>query len=422
MEKTIGRISASSAITEIETPASKSVLNRALVLAATAKGRVDILCGPLCEDTRALLGCLNALGINTQTYADGIRIEGCGGNIPNANARLDVKSAGTAARFLPALLAFCGGTYEFSASEQMQKRPMEFLRTLERLGATVEYFREREKFPFRLRSEGATKDEAEVNTDVSTQYASALLLAASAAAKPFTLRLTGARTEGSYIDMTLSLLKSFGADFFRKGNAITVSPVRVSPDKFEVESDVSGACYFAAIALLCSRKVLLKRIRREGLQGDGKFLDLLAQKGLKLQDTQAGLLADGTRAGAFTGFECDFTDFSDQTLTAAALAPFASSPSRLKNVGHTRFQECDRLTAAGNNINALGGRAYVDGNDLVVSPVPLTGGTVTAYGDHRVAMAFAVAGAKTGNVCIDDPSCVNKTFEGFFEQLNRFYR
>ena len=406
-----------------DVPASKSILNRALLLAALSRGRVRIICGGYADDTEALLGCLTALGVKTERTADGIFVEGCGGQFPNKSAALDVRSAGTAARFLTAALAFVGGDYTLTASPQMQKRPMEILEVLERAGVKIGYLAERGHFPFRLRSGGLHAETLTVDTDRSTQYASGLLLAA-ACTRPVSLRLTGSRTHGSYIAMTLRLLEQFGARWTREGDTVSVTPAEHPPKIFEAENDLSGACYFYALALLFPVRVLVERIHFSTGQGDIKFLKLLEEKGVVFSDTPKGILADGTaREGAgFTGWDADLRDFSDQALTLAALAPFAATPTRIRGVEHIRGQECDRIRAITENLTALGVPARAEGGDIFITPAPIGGGTVKTFDDHRVAMAFALIGLKTGNVNIENPACCQKTFGNYFQILSSLTR
>ncbi len=397
-----------------QTPASKSILNRALLLAALAKGDVTLLCGGLSEDTRAMLDCLETLGVQTEQITDGILVHGCGGAFPVRTASLDVRSAGTAARFLTVALAFAGGDYTLTASPQMQKRPMDVLGVLEDAGISIDYFGERGHFPFRMRSNGLNADVLTVNTDLSTQYASGIILAA-ACIRPVTLRLTGSRTRGSYIQMTLALIRSFGAAWERTGDTLRITPAACAPAVYEVENDLSGACYFYALALLFSTRVLVRRIHLNTRQGDLKFLRLLEEKGVSIADTPDGILADGRKVASFTGWNADMHDFSDQALTLAALAPFATSPTRIRGIGHIRRQECDRIRAMTENLNALGVPAEAKEDEVYIPPAPVRGGTVKTFDDHRVAMAFTLIGLKTGNVAIENPACTRKTFENFFD-------
>ncbi len=399
-------------------PASKSILNRALLLAAFADSEVFLRCGAFGEDTRALIECLQALGIPVSSQIDGLRVVGCGGKPPCAEAELNVKSAGTAARFLPPILAFCGGGYSFRSSEQMQKRPMSILGTLASLGATIDYEDGIGRFPFRLRSNGIAAERCSVDTNASTQYASGLLLAAACGTRPFTVRLTGDRTDGSYIRMTLSLLPSFGCEFSRSGEEITVFPRKHAPCAFfETEPDLSAACYFYALSLLFGVKVTVRGVSSKTAQGDFSFLRLLEARGVRLTDTPQGLLADGSEVGPFRGFDENMHDFSDQALTVAALAPFASSPSRISGVGHIRFQECDRIAAIQKNLTAIGVPVTVSEDAITVFPAPVRGGRIETFSDHRVAMAFTLIGLKTGGIEIADPDCTGKTFEGYFDLI-----
>lgn len=305
------------------------------------------------------------------------------------------------------------------SSAQMEARPMEILSVLEQHGVKFEYLGQHGHFPFRMFSNGISSNVFTVDTDLSTQYASGILLAASFYNTSLTLQLTGQRTHGSYIEMTLSLLRSFGADWTREGNVIHIYPASHSPKQFEIEGDLSGACYFYAMALLLSSQVLVRRIHPDTLQGDKKFLDLLAARGVIFTDSADGLIADGRNVTAYNGFCENMRDYSDQALTVAALAPFAVTPTHIYGIGHIRRQECDRIHAIVENLHTLGVPATEETDGVHISPSCVNGGIIEAYGDHRVAMAFALIGLKTGNVIISDPKCCRKTFENYFEILDK---
>ncbi len=400
----------------VRVPASKSILSRALVLAALSKGTVRIVCGEYGDDTRDMLSCLHSLGIPLSEEDGAIVVHGCGGDIPNKKVTLNVGSAGTAARFLAVALAFCGGEYVFTASGQMARRPMGILSVLENAGVSVE--RGDDTFPFTLRSEGINAEKMTVDTAESTQYASGILLAAGTNGRPFTLKLTGPRTRGSYLAITLNMLSAFHIPYTRNGNEIAVSPQGEPPAEYIVEPDVSGACYFYAVSLLCGARVLVEGVHPDSMQGDIKFLKLLEQKGVRVRDTAEGIVADGREIPVFNGFDEDLSDFSDQTMTVAALAAYASMPSILRNISHIRAQECDRIAAIVENLNALGTRSFTDGEDIFIEPDKVHGGIVKTFGDHRVAMAFSLMGLRTAGIAIDDPDCCKKTFPSFFRILD----
>lgn len=397
-----------------EVPASKSIANRALLIAAFREGDTYLHLGKFGRDTQVLFDCLTAVGVRMEKAADGFLIHGCHAK-PQSGVSLDVGSAGTVARFLTVILAFCGGKYEFRASEQMARRPMEHLALLADAGVSIG--KGESSFPFTMCSRGIRPSEWTVDTDVSTQYASGILMA-SALTAPLTLRLTGSRTESSYLKMTLRLLKDFGADYERDGDRITVCPLPAGDMEYFVEPDVSAACYFYALSLLLSERVTVKGVHFGNSQGDMKFLELLRDKGVLLTDTPSGILADGTALSAFSGFDADMRDFSDQTLTVAALAPFATSPTRIVGVGHIRRQECDRLEAIRENLTRLGVPCRITQDALSVTPAHVHDATIATYGDHRVAMAFALTGLRGAHVTIDDPACCEKTFSDYFSVLS----
>ena len=404
-----------------DAPASKSILNRALLLAAFSDGDVFLKCASFAEDTHAFLNCFTALGIRYENRPNGILIHGTGKKIPNQNATLNVMNAGTCARFLPAALSAIGGNYDFTAFAQMKNRPMDFLTELKKAGVEIDFSEKENAFPFRLRSEGFKRREFTVDTDTSTQFASALLLAGAVGNAALRVNLTGSRTEGSYVLMTLSLLSAFGAEWTRNQNTVTVFPAKHFPKEFEVETDVSAACYFYALALLFGITILVRGVKKNSLQGDIRFLELLERRVVRFTETETGLLADGSGISSFEGFQENFGDFSDQTLTAAALAPFASTPSRITGIGHIRRQECDRIEAIRKNLTALGVPCLCGENYIEISPAKPNGGTIETCHDHRVAMAFTLPALKTGTLVIDDPECCKKTFDGYLDEIKKLF-
>ena len=399
----------------VEVPASKSILCRALLLSAFSSDTVRLQIGALCEDTRAFIGCLRALGVAISEQSGTLIVRGCNGNFVRG-VMLDVKNSAATARFLAAAIAFCGGDAVFTASESMSKRPMSFLKLLEGAGARIEPLQQNSLFPFRMRSDGIHEKVFQVDTAESTQYASGILMAASANA-PACVKLEGPRTESGYLNITLSLMRAFNVDFIKHENTITILSRKAAPAQLKIEADLSSACYFGALAMLARTKILIRNATTCSLQPDLKFLLLLKERGLVLTETEQGLLADGTRVESFEGFDEDFSGFSDQALTAAALAPFATTPTRIRNVAHIRRQECDRMQAIFENLTALGVPVKMNENEIEIEPAPVRATEIKTFSDHRVAMAFALVGARCP-VVIDDPSCCSKTFERYFQELN----
>lgn len=400
----------------VSVPASKSVLNRAILLSAFTPGRTQLLCGSYAEDTRSLLDCLDTLQIPVERGADGLVIEGNGGRI-TPKGPLFMGSGGTVARFLTAMLAVRGGEYELHASRQMESRPMD-ADSLRAVGAELTFLGKPNSLPFLLKSSGQSRAQVTVDTDTSTQFASGLMLAAAVGKAPFQLCLTGSRTRGSYLRTTESVIGGFGASVSREDDTITILPTAQNTPFFEVEPDVSGACYFYALALLCAARVKVRGVHRQCLQTDIKFLTLLEERGVKISEEKDGVTADGRGVSSFEGFRLNMQDFSDQSLTVAALAPFASSPTRIDGIGHIRRQECDRIEAIRDNLTRLGVPCNAGEDFVEIIPASVKKGRIKTFGDHRVAMAFSLIGLRQGGIEIEDPACCKKTFPAYFDILS----
>lgn len=384
----------------VSVPGSKSITNRALVLAALSKDECTLEGVSFCDDCQAMIECLIELGFNIEVDDElcTVTIKGEGGVIPNKQASINVKSSGTTARFLSAMLAVCGGEFTLNSSEQMKKRPMkEFLDSLIDLGVEIEYLEEEGHFPFVIKSNGLKKFDIEINTDASTQFASAMLMTQSVS--DANISLTGARVNGAYIEMTKKMIETFGPDY-------------------KVEPDVSAACYFYAMALVLGTKAKVKGVHLNSLQGDIKFLKLLEQMGADINDEVDGVLVDASLVTSFEGLEVDMKDFSDQALTLAVVAAFAKTPSVIRNVGHIRHQESNRMMVIKSELEKIGCIVEIQEDDIYITPGALHGAEIETYEDHRVAMSFAIAGLRVENIVIQNPKCCEKTFANYFEILD----
>ncbi len=405
----------------VTVPGSKSITNRALLLAALSYKKCLLQGVLFSEDSRAVLECLRLLGFRMEVHEEKkqVIIWGGGGQIPNRQAALNVRSAGTAARFLTVILALAGGEYELDASEQMKKRPMAgLLSILRKAGAEIECMEEEDHFPFTIRSHLLSIKEVSVDTDVSSQFASALLIAGVLLPEGLTVSLAGSRKDGSYITVTLRMMEQFGIPVRREGDCCRILPsTRFGVDKYQIEPDVSGACYFYAMAPLLGVDVLVEQVHEVSMQGDIQFVKLLEKMGCVLQESDSGLWVKGRQLAGYPGVDVDMQDFSDQTMTMAVLAAFAAAESRIRNVGHIRFQESDRIHAIITELGKLGIQCeeVEEGTGIRIHPGPVKGGEVHTYEDHRMAMSFTLAGLKTGNIIIKDPQCSAKTFENFFD-------
>lgn len=408
---------------EVSVPGSKSITNRALMLAAMSDG-VCTLNGVLfSDDSRAFLDCLVKLGFDVDVNELECRviIKGENGNVPNKNATINVRSAGTAARFMTVFLAVAGGDYILESSEQMKKRPMkELLDSLVEKGVDIKYLEKEGHFPFEIHSKGISNVEMTIDTTTSSQYASALLMAS--VINGMKVNLTGSRVDGAYIKITLKMMEQFGIIFDRVDNTYLINMQNYSLNNYDIEPDMSAACYFYAMAIILGVKSIVRGIHMDSMQGDIKFLSVLEQMGCKLTETDLGVEVDGSLINEFEGIDIDMSDFSDQALTMAVVAAFAKSETRIRNIGHIRGQESDRVQVIVSELKRLGcGAKIVEENgqtDVVITPANLHSTEIETYEDHRVAMSFAMAGLVVDGVIIKNPMCCRKTFENYFEVLD----
>lgn len=414
----------------VQVPGSKSITNRALLLAALSVCRCRIHGVLFSDDSRAFLESLIHLGFDVK-IDESIRevtIQGMGGKIPNSHASVNVRSAGTAARFLTVMLAFAGGEYELEASLQMCKRPMQpLLKLLSDAGVEFKFKGEEGHFPFSMKSDSLHISDVTVDTGISSQFASALLMSGAIVKSGLNITMVGDRTEGSYIKMTLSMMKQFGIEVVREGNVCRVPYMDAFGVKeYQVEPDVSGACYFYAMAPLLKTDVIVKNVHMDSMQGDIKFLCALKDMGCGLADEPEGVKISGRGMETYPGLTISMKDFSDQTMTMAAIAPFARSETLIQNIGHIRFQESDRVRAIVTELGRMGIRCEEvpkeDGIRIYpLDPEEVKETEVETYEDHRMAMSFALVGLKTGKIMIKDPECCRKTFENYFDIIESLY-
>lgn len=407
----------------VTVPGSKSITNRALLIAALAEGR-SVLRGVLfSDDSRVFIKALQTLGFSLDVDEEHavVEVEGTGGRIPEREAAVYVGSAGTAARFLTAMLALSGGRYELTASEQMKARPMRpLLEALEQLGVQFGYSEKPYSFPFRIlgKEEGETGD-ISLNIDQSSQFLSALLLAGVMHQSGFRIRLTGNRDAKSYVRISMKMMRDFGCGLRVRGEREyeVLAGQRYRAGEYQIEPDVSAACYFYAMAAVHGGCAQVRHVHPGSSQGDIRFLDVLRDMGCTWRDDPEGILLQGPPDGKLSGIEIRMSDFSDQTMTLAAIAPFARSPVVIRGVGHIRNQESNRIRAIVTELTRLGIRCGELPDGIKIEPGDVQGTTVQTYEDHRMAMAFAIIGTKVPGIVIENPDCCRKTFENYFEVL-----
>lgn len=408
----------------VNVPGSKSITNRALLLATLAKGTSCLRGALFSDDSRHFLQCIQDLGFEAEADEENcqITVKGLGGRIPRPEAKQYVGSAGTAARFLTACLGLSHGIYHMDASEQMRRRPMApLLNALKELGCEILYEDERAEghFPFTLQSHGFRKDSISVNIDSSSQFLSALLIVSCLCEKDFTIQIKG--THGMvYIEMTRKMMGQFGvhARETEDRTFLTKAGQHYRAMDYQIEPDVSAACYFYAMSPLLHLPVLVNHVHSDSLQGDVAFIEILKKTGCSAKDTLQGILVTPPADGIFHGITADMSACSDQAITLAAIAPFADSPTVITGIGHIRFQESDRIQAIVTELTKMGISCRETGNSITIYPGSPQASRVETYDDHRMAMGFSLIGLRSPGIVIDNPGCCRKTFEDYFEVLD----
>lgn len=408
----------------VEVPGSKSMTNRALLMAALADGETTLKGVLFSDDSRHFLQALQDLGFQVEINEKEkvVVVRGEAGKIPAQQGKINVGSAGTAARFLTAMLGFSDGSYEIQASEQMKKRPMKPLfDVLSKAGAKITYLEQEGFLPVHIIGAGLETEVPVLDLDISksTQFLSALLLVAPMKKRGIHIHITSEKTDGSYIRITRKMMENFGADVSFDGRDYRVAcGTTYCAGSYQIEPDVSAACYFYAAAAILGGKAIVKNVTKECMQGDLKFLTVLEQMGCVVEETEEGICVTGPEQGRLKGICVQMNDFSDQALTLAAIAPFADSKVRMEGIGHIRLQECDRLHAMATELQRLGIVCEEEADAITIYPGQPKPAIIETYDDHRVAMAFSLVGLRTEGVEISNPQCCRKTFENYFDVLD----
>ena len=479
----------------VKVPGSKSITNRALLLAAMSEG-TSVLTGCMfSEDSEYFIECLKTLGFPVEIVSEKksgadivdnktVKISGFGGKIPVPEAEIYVGSAGTAARFLLAMLAFSDGKYKIDSSEQMRKRPMDALiATLREAGAEIICTGEEGHFPMTIKGVADRNSlPAELSVDISksSQFLSALLIAAGSLKKDIRIRING--NHGlAYVDMTVEMMKSFGVRCFKStakssfgdrqiekiSYLVKASKGSYRASGYAVEPDASAAAYFYAFAALTGTEAEVEGVKKPSLQGDLAFLKVLKAMGCEIgeysgseakscaeqsdenktgqaqeetnvlrteksaesiinglfeekEDSVRKITVKGPAEGLKGDISVDMSAFSDQALTLAAIAPFCDGEIKITGISHIRGQECDRINAIVKNLSALGVKTELcDNDDIIIYPAEkMQPADIETFEDHRVAMAFALTGLLVEGTGIINPGCCKKTFKEYFEVLD----
>jgi 3-phosphoshikimate 1-carboxyvinyltransferase len=423
----------------VRVPGSKSLTNRALLIASLANGTTKITNALFSDDSRYFAQALQTLGFDIQLDESSheMTVTGLGGRIPATNAELFIGNAGTAARFLSAFLTLGKGEYILGGEPRMRERPIgDLAEALTQLGAKLQPVNTGHWSlvtdyssicpPIKITASGLPGGKTKIAGNISSQFLSALLMIAPYAKSPVEIELTTDLNSKPYVDMTLSIMHDFGVDVQRNGYqsfTIPLSTYRGASlwdhfplTNYPIESDASAASYFFAAPGICGGTVKVENITRNSVQGDIKFLDVLAQMGCTVEETDDCLLVTGH--SQLHGVDIDMRDIPDTAQTLAAIAPFADSPTRIRGIASARLKETDRIHATCAELTRLGVRVEEHEDGMTIHPVEkMRPAVIQTYNDHRMAMAFSLIGLRFDGVTIENPSCVSKTFPDYFEVL-----
>ncbi len=403
----------------VRPPGSKSLSNRALLLAALAEGTSRVRGCLHAEDTELMRGCLTALGVSIDEDGDELRITGVGGPLGTTDAAPDlfVGTAGTVARLLsPAIAAGCGQA-QMDGTPRMRERPMgELIDGLRELGGVIAELGEPGFLPIAIgpRTEPIAGGQVRLQRPASSQFVSGLIVAAALARGRSRIVLEQGTPARPYVDMTLATLCAFGGEADWDGDdAIVVQPRPLTARTFDVEPDASSASYFLALAAIHGGTATIEGLGHASLQGDAAIGHVLARMGAQIEQTEDRTTVRGN--GSLHGIEIDLSDMPDMTMTIAAAASWAQGPTTIRGVDVLRHHESDRLTATATELRKIGATVTVHDDGLTIAPPTSrrSGVVIETYRDHRMAMAMALV----GTVRIADPSCTAKTFPGYFSEL-----
>jgi 3-phosphoshikimate 1-carboxyvinyltransferase len=410
-------------------PGSKSLTNRALIIAALAGGQSRLSNCLFADDTQVMIDSLQRLGMKLEVdeTSSQIRVHGADGKIPNPSADLYCGNSGTSTRFLTAMTSVGRGKYVLDGNARMRQRPIgQLVDMLRNLGVRIQYLMEQGFPPLEVLADGLPGGMVRFADAESSQFLSAALLACPYARNEVSIDLEGQQTSWPYVAMTMQLMDHFGCtlELYRDPRTglpkqITVPRGRYVGTDYQVEPDASNASYFlAAAALHPGSKITLKGLGKRSLQGDVAFADVLHRMGAGLIFGPDFITIVGP--DQLHAIDIDMRDMPDMAQTLAVVSLFAEGDSTLRGLHTLRKKETDRIAALATELKKFNAGVEVEDDSLIISPPEhMRHASVATYDDHRMAMSFALAGTKIEHVTIRDAECVNKTYPRFFEDLRK---
>lgn len=406
---------------EIAMPGSKSFTARALIMAALAGGESTLSGASKSDDSAVLARALKQLGVEISQHNDRITVSGAGGRFKAFRGTIDVKDAGTAMRFLTALATLVPGEITLDGSGRMRERPIgELVNALRSFGADIEYIMEQGFPPLQIRGGAMRGGRVSLSGEISSQYVTALLLIAPLLGEGMTVDIQGRQVSPSYIDMTISTLKSFGVTVKNENYrryTIASEINGYAPARYQIEGDASGASYLWAIAALTGSTVRVKNINPSSSQGDARFPDLLETIGCRVRKNSEERWIEVTGPETLKSITADMASMPDTVQTLAVVASFAEGVSTLTGLSNLEIKETRRLTALKNELQKMGIHSEIGADFITIRGGIPHGAPIATYGDHRMAMSFAATGSKTEGVSIEEPDVVQKSFPDFWQAL-----
>lgn len=407
---------------DVTLPGSKSITNRALIIAALADGESVLEQALFSDDTRYMQESLARLGIDVRAdqSAETFIVSGRSGIIPAENASLFIGNSGTSARFLTALVALGCGTYTVDGVDRMRQRPIApLIEALKDLGVSATSEAGNGCPPVTVTSSGLAGGNVAMAGDSSSQYFTALLMVAPVTRHGITIDVIGELVSKPYLDMTISTMNDFGVDVTHERYQRFSIPgnQRYAARAYPIEPDASAASYFFALAAATGGRIRVQNLGTGSVQGDTAFVDVLEQMGARVTRDVDAIEVVGPEK--LSGIDVDMNAISDTMPTLAAIAPLATGAVTIRNVEHVRHKETDRIHAVVTELRRLGIEVDERQDGLTIYPGKPIPATIKTYDDHRMAMSFAILGSVCDGIVIEDPGCVAKTFPDFYTRLDR---
>jgi 3-phosphoshikimate 1-carboxyvinyltransferase len=399
------------------------------LVAALAEGTTRLENALFSDDSVYFARALTTLGFEVILNEDArsMTLTGLGGKIPAVQASLQIGNAGTAARFLTAMLTLGHGEYQIDGVERMRQRPIgDLVEGLRQLGADLEgTFIDQESVcpPVTIHASGLPGGKTAIRGDISSQFLSGMLMVAPYSQKQVEISVEGALHSKPYIDLTLGVMADFGIEVQREGylNFHVKPAIYRSPGTYHIESDASAASYFFAVPAICGGWVEVANLSLSARQGDIAFVDILAQMGCRVNELPDAIRITGP--DQLKGVDVDMSNISDTSITLAAIAPFAETPTTIHGIASSRLKETDRIAATVTELRRLGVQVDEFPDGMTIYPCKtILPAQVETYDDHRMAMAFALVGLQVPGIKIQNPGCVAKTFPDYFDVLEKLHK